>query len=56
MPITEANGAKLYYEDNGTGPQTIVFSHSLLFSCRMFDAQVEALKNRYRCVAFDFRG
>ncbi|MGD9046172.1 MAG: alpha/beta hydrolase [Desulfobacterales bacterium] len=56
MPMTEANGAKLYYEDNGTGPQTIVFGHGLLFSCRMFDAQVEALKNRYRCVVFDFRG
>jgi 3-oxoadipate enol-lactonase len=56
MPITEVNGAKLYYEDNGNGPQTIVFGHSLLFSCRMFDAQVEALKNRYRCVTFDFRG
>ena len=56
MPIIEVNGAKLYYEDKGTGPQTIVFSHSLLFNCRMFDAQVEALKNRYRCVTFDFRG
>jgi 3-oxoadipate enol-lactonase len=56
MPIIEINGAKLYYEDNGTGPQTIVFSHSLLFSCRMFDAQVKAFKNRYRCVTFDFRG
>jgi 3-oxoadipate enol-lactonase len=56
MSIIEVNGAKLYYEDSGTGPQTIVFSHSLLFSCRMFDTQVEVLKNRYRCVAFDFRG
>lgn len=56
MPTTKVNGAKLYYEDNGAGSQTIVFSHSLLFSCRMFDAQVEAFKNRYRCVAFDFRG
>lgn len=47
MPIAEVNGAKLYYEDTGAGPQTVVFSHSLLFNCRMFDAQVEALKNRY---------
>ena len=56
MPVTEINGAKLYYEDNGKGTQAIVFSHSLLYSCRMFDAQVEALKDRYRCVTFDFRG
>jgi 3-oxoadipate enol-lactonase len=56
MPILEVNGAKLYYEEHGSGPEVIVFGHGLLFSCRMFDAQIEALKDRYRCVTFDFRG
>jgi pimeloyl-ACP methyl ester carboxylesterase len=28
----------------------------MLFSCRMFDAQVAALQDRYRCLSFDFRG
>lgn len=56
MPRIRANGADLYYEDQGSGPQTIVFAHGLLWSCRMFDRQVDALKERYRCVAFDFRG
>jgi pimeloyl-ACP methyl ester carboxylesterase len=56
MPIIRVNGAALYYEEHGTGPQTIVFAHGLLWSCRMFDAQVALLKDRYRCVAFDFRG
>lgn len=56
MAIIRVNGAALYYEEHGSGPQTIVFAHGLLWSCRMFDAQVNLLKERYRCVAFDFRG
>jgi 3-oxoadipate enol-lactonase len=56
MPIISVNGAALYYEEHGTGPETIVFAHGLLWSCRMFDAQVALFKERYRCVAFDFRG
>jgi len=56
MPIIRVNGAGLYYEEHGTGPETIVFAHGLLWSCRMFDDQVAALKDRYRCIAFDFRG
>jgi pimeloyl-ACP methyl ester carboxylesterase len=45
-----------YGGEHGTGPETIVFAHGLLWSCRMFDAQVALLKERYRCVTFDFRG
>ena len=56
MPFLTANGARLYYEERGSGPETIVFFHSLLFNCRMFDAQIDALGGRYRCVAFDWRG
>jgi 3-oxoadipate enol-lactonase len=56
MPYLETNGARLHYEDSGAGPQTIVFAHGLLWSGRMFDAQVAALRDRYRCVTFDFRG
>jgi len=56
LPIIRVNGADLYCEERGSGPETIVFAHGLLFSCRMFDDQVEALKDRYRCIAFDFRG
>jgi pimeloyl-ACP methyl ester carboxylesterase len=56
MSRLRVNGAEIYYEDVGSGSQTIVFAHGLLWSCRMFDAQVAALKDRYRCVSFDFRG
>ena len=47
-----------HYEDSGAGTsgETIVFAHGLIWSCRMFDVQVAALKDRYRCIAFDFRG
>jgi len=56
MPTIRVNEATLYYEEQGSGPETIVFSHGLLWSCRMFDAQVALLKEHYRCVSFDFRG
>lgn len=56
MPHLPINGAHLYYEEHGTGQETIVFSHGLLWSGRMFDDQIAALKNQYRCIAFDFRG
>jgi pimeloyl-ACP methyl ester carboxylesterase len=57
MPKIRVNGAEYYYEDTGgQGKETIMFAHGFLFSCRMFDAQVAALKDRYRCIAYDFRG
>jgi 3-oxoadipate enol-lactonase len=56
MPYVNANAARLYYEEHGSGPQTIVFAHGLFWSGRMFDAQVAALSDRFRCVTFDFRG
>jgi pimeloyl-ACP methyl ester carboxylesterase len=56
MPHLQINGANLYYEEHGAGQATIVFSHGLLFSGRMFYDQIAVLKDRYRCIAFDFRG
>jgi pimeloyl-ACP methyl ester carboxylesterase len=56
MPHAKVNGHTLYYEETGSGPETIVFAHGLLWSGRMFDAQVRALKDRYRCITFDFLG
>lgn len=56
MPKIQINGATLHYTDEGTGPEIILFAHGLLWSGRMFEAQVNALKDRYRCITFDFRG
>jgi 3-oxoadipate enol-lactonase len=56
MPDVTINGARIHYEERGQGPETIVFAHGLLWSGRMFRAQVAAFSDRYRCVTFDFRG
>ena len=56
MPHIHVNGAQLWYDDTGTGTETIVFAHGLLWDGRMFDDQVAALRDHYRCVVFDFRG
>jgi pimeloyl-ACP methyl ester carboxylesterase len=56
MPKIEINGVAIHYQIHGAGPETIVFAHGLLWSERIFDDQVAALKNRYRCITFDFRG
>ncbi len=56
MPHIQINGANLYYEEYGAGHETIVFSHGLLWSGRMFYDQIAVLKNQYRCITFDFRG
>ncbi len=56
MPKRTCNGAELSYEDTGAGAETIVFAHGLLWSGRMYAPQVAALRDRYRCITFDFRG
>lgn len=56
MPHLFINGTEIYYEDTGGPGEPIVFSHGLLWSCRMYDAQVGALRDRYRCIAYDHRG
>lgn len=56
MPMLRLNGAQIHFEQQGHGPETIVFAHGLLFSSAIFDRQVEVLKRRFLCVTFDFRG
>ncbi|HEY2744920.1 MAG TPA: alpha/beta fold hydrolase [Polyangia bacterium] len=55
MPWLGVDGVELHYEERGAGPP-IVFSHGLLWSAAMFDAEVAALSSRYRCIAYDHRG
>jgi len=56
LPGVTVNGVKLHYQEHGGGAETIVFVHGLLMNHHMFDAQVEAFKANYRCIAFDLRG
>jgi 3-oxoadipate enol-lactonase len=55
MPTLGVDGVELHYEERGSGP-AVVFSHGLLWSGAMFDAQVAALSSSYRCIAYDHRG
>ena len=56
MPKIKVNGVSLNYHERGSGEETILFVHGLLFNHHMFDAQVEDLSSNYRCIAFDLRG
>lgn len=56
MPRKMLNQARLNIVDSGEGSQVLVLLHGLLFSHRMFDAQVAALESHFRCVRMDFRG
>jgi len=56
VPHIDVNGARLHYVEEGSGPETLLFSHGLLFSGAMFRAQIDAFKDRYRCIAYDHRG
>lgn len=56
MPHADINGQSIHYEDTGGDGEAIVFSHGFFMSGGMFDPQVQALKDRYRCITWDERG
>ncbi|ADO69261.1 alpha/beta fold hydrolase [Stigmatella aurantiaca] len=56
MPYLPIRGAQLYYEDTGGPGEPIVFSHGLLWNSNLYAQQIAALKDRYRCIAYDHRG
>ncbi|HVW41239.1 MAG TPA: alpha/beta fold hydrolase [Amycolatopsis sp.] len=57
VPTMKVNGATIAYTDTGPGAaETVLFGHGLLFGGWMFGAQIEALRDRYRCVTIDWRG
>jgi pimeloyl-ACP methyl ester carboxylesterase len=55
MPHADVGGQHLYYEDSGSGDDVIVFSHGLFMDHSMFEPQVEALRDRWRCITWDER-
>lgn len=56
MPFINVNGAKLHYTDSGGDGEVILFSHGLLMSGEMYEAQIAHFSPKYRCIAYDHRG
>ena len=55
MPHADSNGARLYYEDTGSG-QPIVFVHEFGADLREWEQQVRWFSREYRCIRFNARG
>ncbi|MFO7538269.1 MAG: alpha/beta hydrolase [Chloroflexota bacterium] len=56
MPTVNVNNQLLFYKDSGGDGPPLIFLHGFLFDQSMFDAQVEALADKYRCIRIDTRG
>ena len=56
MAVAQINGQSINYADTGGDGPAVLFSHGFLMDHSMFDAQVDALSDTYRCVAWDERG
>ncbi|MCK0101437.1 alpha/beta hydrolase [Pseudohalocynthiibacter sp. F2068] len=56
MPYIDVNGVRIHYSDEGQGEETIIFSHGLLLSDKVFANQIRHLKSKYRCISYDHRG
>jgi len=55
MPYIQSDGARLYYEEAGTGTP-IVFCHEFSGDLWSWEKQVQHFSRRYRCIAFNARG
>jgi pimeloyl-ACP methyl ester carboxylesterase len=56
MPISAINGQQIFYTDTGGEKPAIIFSHGLLMDHSMFEPQIAALANDWRCIVWDERG
>ena len=55
MPTLDRNGVTIYYEVHGIGP-AVILSHGYSATCRMWDGQIAAFKDRYKVIVWDMRG
>ena len=55
MPYVQSDGARLYYEEAGTGIP-IVFAHEFSGDLWSWEKQIQHFSRRYRCIAFNARG
>jgi len=56
VSVANVNGQSINYVDSGGEGLAVIFSHGFLMDLTMFDQQVVALKDDFRCVAWDERG
>jgi len=56
MPSIHVNDVELFYTEQGSGDQTIVFGHGLLMDNSMWDFVAPQFAGEYRVICFDFRG
>ena len=56
MASINVNGLEVYYTEQGSGEETIVFGHGLLMDTSMWDTVAPQFANQYRVICFDFRG
>jgi pimeloyl-ACP methyl ester carboxylesterase len=55
MPFVDANGERLHYMIEGSGPAVLLI-HSMGIDSTMWREQFRALADRYTCIAIDCRG
>lgn len=55
MANAHINGIEMRYEDTGGDGPPVLFSHGFLMDHTMFDPQIDALADRYRCIRWDER-
>ena len=56
MPQIKVNGIELFYTEQGSGDEIIIFGHGLLMDNSMWDLVAPQFANNYRVICFDFRG
>ena len=54
--FTLKNGERLFYEDVGSGPDTLIMMHGWTSSHFIYEEPVAALKDKARCIIYDHRG
>lgn len=55
MPYAQVNGARLYYEQHGTGPD-LVFLHGAGGNHMVWWQQLAVFREHFRCTVYDARG
>jgi pimeloyl-ACP methyl ester carboxylesterase len=56
MPEITIRGARLYYEETGTGPETILFIHGLMLANESWELQRGHFATTHRVITYDLRG